>query len=57
MYDLKTRKTFVRRVKVNGITLDKFYIGCTLHILGRLIKIVDFACEDTRKKLHKDMQV
>ncbi|XP_073957740.1 nucleoside diphosphate kinase homolog 7 [Choristoneura fumiferana] len=57
MYDLKTRKTFVRRVKVNGITLDKFYIGCTLYILGRLIKIVDFACEDTRKKLHKDMQV
>ncbi|XP_028178211.1 nucleoside diphosphate kinase 7 [Ostrinia nubilalis] len=57
MFDLKNRKTFVRRVKVNGITLDSFYIGCTLYILGRLIKIVDFACEDTRKKLHKDMQV
>ncbi|KAJ8736242.1 hypothetical protein PYW08_006898 [Mythimna loreyi] len=57
MFDLRTRKTFVRRVKVNGITLDSFYIGCTLYILGRLIKIVDFACEDTRKKLHKDMQI
>ncbi|CAK1602172.1 unnamed protein product [Parnassius mnemosyne] len=57
MYDLKNRKTFVRRVKVNGITLDNFYIGCTLYILGRLIKIVDFACENTRKLLHKDVQV
>ncbi|XP_030027568.2 nucleoside diphosphate kinase 7 [Manduca sexta] len=57
MFDLKNRKTFVRRVKVNGITLDNFYIGCTLCILGRLIKIVDFACEDTRKKLHKDMEI
>ncbi|XP_068626751.1 nucleoside diphosphate kinase homolog 7-like isoform X2 [Battus philenor] len=57
MYDLKNRKTFVRRVKVNGITLDSFYIGCTLYILGRLVKIVDFACEDTRKLLHKDIQV
>ncbi|XP_026759040.2 nucleoside diphosphate kinase 7-like [Galleria mellonella] len=57
MYDLKNRKTFVRRVKINGITLENFYIGCTLYILGRLIKIVDFACEDTKKKLQKDMQV
>ncbi|KAJ8735668.1 hypothetical protein PYW07_007288 [Mythimna separata] len=57
MFDLKTRKTFVRRFKVNGITLDSFYIGCTLYILGRLIKIVDFACEHTRKQLHKDIQV
>ncbi|XP_072940663.1 nucleoside diphosphate kinase homolog 7 [Epargyreus clarus] len=57
MYDLKNRKTFVRRVKVNGVTLDNFYIGCIISILGRLVKIVDFACEDTRKKLHMDMQV
>lgn len=57
MFDLKTRKTFVRRVKVNGITLDSFYIGATLYILGRLVKIVDFASEDTRKKLHKDVEV
>ncbi|PZC75173.1 nucleoside diphosphate kinase 7 [Helicoverpa armigera] len=57
MFDQRNRKTFVRRVKVHGISLDSFYIGCTLYILGRLIKIVDFACEDTRKKLHKDMQI
>lgn len=57
MYDIKNRKTFVRRVKVNGINLENFYIGCTLSILGRLIKIVDFACENTRKLLHKDVEV
>ncbi|XP_050342282.1 nucleoside diphosphate kinase 7 [Nymphalis io] len=57
MYDLKNRKTFLRRVKVNGVNLDNFYIGSTLQILGRLIKIVDFACEATRTQLHKDMQV
>lgn len=57
MFDLKVKKTFVRRVKVNGINLDSFYIGSTLSILGRLIKIVDFACEDTRKKFSKDIQV
>lgn len=57
MYDLKNRKTFVKRVKVNGITLDNFYIGGTLYILGRLIKIVDFACEETKNRLHKDIQM
>lgn len=57
MYDLKNRKTFLRRVKVNGVTLDNFFIGSTLQILGRLIKIVDFACEATRTQLHKDMQM
>ncbi|XP_039757253.1 nucleoside diphosphate kinase 7 [Pararge aegeria] len=57
MYDLKNRKTFLRRVKVNGVTLDSFFIGSTFPILGRLVKIVDFACEDTRKKLYKDVQI
>ncbi|CAG9135190.1 unnamed protein product [Plutella xylostella] len=57
MFDLKTRKTFVKRVKVNGVTIDNFYIGGTLFILGRLIKIVDFACEDTKKRLQQDMQL
>ncbi|CAK1540107.1 unnamed protein product [Leptosia nina] len=57
MYDLKNRKTFLRRVKVNGITLDNFFIGSTLYILGRLVKITDFACEHTKERLHKDMEV
>ncbi|CAH4031241.1 nucleoside diphosphate kinase 7 isoform X1 [Pieris brassicae] len=57
MYDLKNRKTFLRRVKVNGIALDNFFIGSSLFILGRLVKIVDFACEHTKEKLHKDMEV
>ncbi|CAG9581535.1 unnamed protein product [Danaus chrysippus] len=57
MFDLKNRKTFLRRVKVNGVTLDNFYIGSTLLILGRMVKIIDFACEDTRSKLHKDLEI
>ncbi|KAI5635583.1 nucleoside diphosphate kinase domain-containing protein [Phthorimaea operculella] len=57
MFDLKSRKMFVRRTKVDGVTLDKFYIGCTLHIFGRLIKIVDFGCEDTKKRLQQDYLV
>ncbi|CAH0695308.1 unnamed protein product [Spodoptera exigua] len=57
MFDIKNRKTFVRRVKVNGINLQSFYIGCTLYILGRLIKIVDFACENTKMKLQREMQL
>ncbi|KAJ2947961.1 hypothetical protein O0L34_g9753 [Tuta absoluta] len=57
MYDLKSRKIFVRRTLVDGVTLDKFYIGCTLHIFGRLIKIIDYACESTKKRLQKELQV
>lgn len=57
MFDLKTRKTFVRRVKVNGVTLDNFFIGSTIYILGRMIKIVNYACEDTKKKLYKDVEL
>ncbi|XP_049879388.1 nucleoside diphosphate kinase 7 [Pectinophora gossypiella] len=57
MYDIKNRKTFIRRVKINGITIDQFYIGGTLNILGRLVKIVDFACENTKNRIQKDMEV
>ncbi|XP_050681384.1 nucleoside diphosphate kinase 7-like isoform X2 [Leptidea sinapis] len=57
MYDLKNRKTFLKRVKVTGVTLENFYIGSTLNILGRLVKITSFACEDTKAKLLKDMEV
>ncbi|XP_023934059.2 nucleoside diphosphate kinase 7 isoform X2 [Bicyclus anynana] len=40
MYDLKNRKTFLRRVKVNGVNIDSFFIGSTLPILGRTFAMI-----------------
>lgn len=50
-FDLKTRKTFLRRTKCDGIKAEDFYIGAIITIYSRNIKIIDFADKNTKSKL------
>lgn len=52
MYDLKSRKLFLRTsVKENNITLTNLFVTNSVNICGRLLTIVDYGDEYTRRSL------
>lgn len=51
LFDLKTKKTFLRRTKCDGIQAKDFYVGAIVTIYSRNIKITDFADQGTKTKL------
>ncbi|KAK1132338.1 hypothetical protein K0M31_016446 [Melipona bicolor] len=56
LFDIKTRKTFLRRTKCEGIQAKDFYVGATVAIFSRSIRITDYADSTTRTKLQTKMQ-
>ena len=50
-YDIKNRKTFLKRCRYEDITADMLYIGAVVTIYSRQLKIVDYADEYTSKCL------
>lgn len=56
LFDLKTRKTFLRRTTCEGIQAKDFYVGATVTIFSRSIRITDYADCNTRTKLQTKMQ-
>lgn len=50
-YDIKNRKTFLKRCRYDNITADMLYIGAVVTIYSRQLKLVDYADEFTRKCL------
>ncbi|XP_076753169.1 nucleoside diphosphate kinase homolog 7 [Xylocopa sonorina] len=56
LFDIKARKTFLRRTKCEGIQAKDFYVGATVAIFSRSIKITDYADCATRVKLQTKMQ-
>lgn len=55
-FDIKARKTFLRRTKCEGIQAKDFYVGATVTIFSRNIRITDYADCATRTKLQTKMQ-
>lgn len=54
MVDKKFKKVFLHRCFVPEVTINKLFIGNTLNIFGRLIKITDYASEFTKRLMaHK----
>ncbi|GLG96427.1 Nucleoside diphosphate kinase 7 [Gryllus bimaculatus] len=49
--DSKLNRTFLRRTRVEGVTLDQLYEGSSLHIFGRLMTVLGFADDFTRNRL------
>lgn len=43
MYDIKSKRLFLKRSEYAAVTLDKIYIGGTLCIYGRQLKICEYA--------------
>ena len=50
-YDIKNRKTFLKRCRYDSITADMLYIGAVVTVYSRQLKLVDYADEFTRKCL------
>lgn len=50
MFDIKNRKIFLKRCEYPGVTLKDIFIGATLSIYSRQLKIVGYADDYTRNK-------
>ena len=50
-YDIKNHKSFLKRCRYDSITTDMLYIGATVTVYSRQLKLLDYADEFTRKRL------
>lgn len=50
-YDLKNRRTFLKRCVYNTISLDDIFIGATINIYSRHLNVVDYGDKATKSKL------
>jgi nucleoside-diphosphate kinase len=48
--DIKNRKTFLKKTKVE-LTLKQLFIGATVTVFSRLLKIIDYGDEFTRSQI------
>lgn len=51
MFDMKQHKIFLKRSKVDNISLADLYVGSTIHIYSRPLHIVDYGDDYTKRKL------
>lgn len=51
MVDVKNRRMFLKKTRVDGLTLEDLYVGSTVTIHSRQLHIVDYADEFTKKSL------
>uniref|UniRef100_A0A1B6KTD4 DM10 domain-containing protein n=2 Tax=Graphocephala atropunctata TaxID=36148 RepID=A0A1B6KTD4_9HEMI len=56
MFDIKNHKLFLKRTHCGGLSLKDIFVGNTIKIFSRQIKIVDYADGLTKKKLEVSMQ-
>ena len=49
--DLKSKKQHLKRIRIDSLTYEDFYVGNTLDIYGRRFKIVEFADSFTKEQL------
>uniref|UniRef100_A0A1B6FBE1 DM10 domain-containing protein n=1 Tax=Cuerna arida TaxID=1464854 RepID=A0A1B6FBE1_9HEMI len=56
MFDIKNHKLFLKRTHCDGLSLKDIFVGNTVKIFSRQIKIVDYADGLTRKKMAVSMQ-
>ncbi|KAI8743628.1 nucleoside diphosphate kinase 7 [Biomphalaria glabrata] len=57
MFDIKTRKMFLKtNISASPIELQDLYIGASINVLGRQLKIVDFGDEFTKRKLMSKLE-
>lgn len=56
LFNLKTRKLFLKKTKMPEIQLNDFYLGGVLTIFSRKLNIVDYADQFTRSKFEVENQ-
>lgn len=48
MFDLKTRKMFLKRMACGDVTMDKLFLGGVVTVYSRQLKLVDYGDAFTR---------
>lgn len=56
MIDIKNKRTFLKRVAYPGVKLDQLFLGATVTVYSRQLKVVDFADDFTRRSLGSSRQ-
>ncbi|XP_011309591.1 nucleoside diphosphate kinase 7 [Fopius arisanus] len=56
LFDIRSRKTFLRRTKCEGVGLKDLYVGTVVTIFSRPMKITDVADSFTKSKLGVTIQ-
>ncbi|CAF4497293.1 unnamed protein product, partial [Rotaria socialis] len=56
MFDVKTRRAFLKRTKSEATKLNDFFIGNTINLFSRSIKIVDFGDGFTARCIGKNQE-
>lgn len=56
MFDLKTRRIFLKRSRVENVNLKDVFIGATVNVLSRRLNIVDYSDEFTKKALGSEKE-
>ncbi len=51
MIDIKNRRSFLKRVRYDDIRLDQLFVGNTVTIFSRQLRILEFADDSTRSQL------
>lgn len=51
LFDVKNRRVFLRRTKLEGLKPELFFVGGCCTVLGRQLNIIDYGDEYTRKAL------
>lgn len=48
MYDLKTKRCFLKRCSYPSLSLSEIFVGATINVFSRTLKVVDYGDEFTR---------
>lgn len=56
MYDIKNRRTFLKRTDYPSVTTEHLYIGSIVTIFSRNLTVVDYADDYTRGRLEKSSE-
>jgi nucleoside-diphosphate kinase len=51
MYDLKTKRLFLKRCAYPSLSANELYVGATITIFSRPLRLVDYGDEATRRRL------
>ncbi|CAJ1035199.1 nucleoside diphosphate kinase, putative [Leishmania guyanensis] len=51
MYDLKTKRLFLKRCAYPSLSPNELYVGATINVFSRPLRIVDYGDDVTRKRL------
>lgn len=54
MYDIKNKRMFLKRVKYQQLTAKELFVGASVTVYSRVLKLVDFGDEVTRRQFSKN---